>query len=315
MTDEVQDSPAAPSNPSALMYGRIAGIFVGECQKFLREVLSAGKLSGNEKVKDEFLGEFLSIADRFSAQTTKKLATFLKKNSKLGDVRDTPEATLERLIRGRAFEASDSLLIDFVVTCKSGGLGSVIRLGDLSNSRVLEVAQSSARETDPDDAPSRPASGSDTRGAAVVRVFDYTNALDALAHDFLDYAGSKLLGPEADFNLLNEFTENSRHSIQGHVTEVHAYLDGFEAVRKKKWDEMQAAENEAIRSVALQGSQSKARSSNGAASLIFGLLLEFPVFLVVSNGISNTYVLGTSVGIALIGIILIFRGIVKLTGD
>ncbi len=313
MTDEVQDSPSAPSNASPSVYGRIAGIFVGECQKFLREVLSTGKLSGNEKVTDDFLGEFLSSADRFSVQASKKLATFLKQSSSLGDVRDTPESTLERLIRGRAFEAIDAILIEFVFTCKSGGLSSVIRLNDLSNSRVREAAQSGVRETD--DAPTRSTSGSNTRGAAAVLAFDYTNALDALAHDFLDYAGSKLLGPEADFNLLNEFTENSRHSIQGHVTEVQAYMDGFEAVRKKKWDEMQAAENEAIRSVALQGAQSKVRNSNGATSLIFGLLLETPIFLVVSNGISTTYVLGTALGIGLIGIVLIFRGIVKLTGD
>lgn len=312
--NEVSSTPEAKTNPS-VGYGSMAGILIGESQKFLQTILAAGNSAGTTGISTDFLLKFLASADDFSTQCSQKLASLLKESSSLAEIRETPDAVLARLVRSRAFESVDSILIQFVTEAKAAGLGSNLNLGNLAESRVREAGLGEAMNASSDETEKKPRSSTPqiAKTNALVHAFCYTSGLEVLAHDFLDYGGGRLLGNEADFNMMNQFIQNVRDSIYPNLSETLAYMEGFEAVRKKKWDDMRAAESEAIRSGVLQATQTSSLKTGGFVSLLFAGLCGIPIWIVLTNGISNQYVLGVTAAFALIGVVLFFRGIIRLT--
>lgn len=292
----------------------MAGILIGECQKYLRAVVILGKNAGTTTISDDFLVKFLVRADGFSSQCCKKLAALLKKSSGQSEMRDTPDSVLVRLVRSRAFEVADSNLIEFVFATKASGVELKSRIGDLSASRVREAVGDDGKIPDAEGVEDRsqPSSPQTAKEDALVQAYNHLNGLDGLAHDFLDYGGGKLLGDQADYNLLNQFIQNVQDSIQPDLAEALAYLDSFEAVRKKKWDNLRAAETEAIRSGAFMASKSSPRKEGGVISLLLGCFCGIPLWFVFSNDIANPWVLGTVATVGFVGVILFFRGIFRL---
>lgn len=299
--NEISSSPEVKINPS-VGYGSMAGILIGESQKFLQTILAAGNSAGTTAISTDFLVKFLASADDFSTQCSQKLASLLKESSALAEIRETPDAVLARLVRSRAFESVDNILIQFVAEAKAAGLGSNLNLGNLAESRVREAGLGEATNGSLDETEKKPRSSTpqNAKTNALVQAFCYTSALEGLAHDFLDYGGGRLLGNEADFNMMNQFIQNVRDSIDPNMSEMLAYMDGFEAVRKKKWEDMRAAESEAIRSGVLQATQTTALKTGGFVSLLFAGLCGAPIWFVLTNGISNQYVLGIAAAFALV---------------
>lgn len=309
MTESDTDSPAAQATAPSQGYGGIAGILIGESQKFLHAVSSSGKRAGTKAISDDFLTEFLASADEFSTHCCHKLAALLKKSSEQSEVRDTPDSVLVRLVRSRAFEIADSNLVEFVLAAKSCGLGAKLNFGNLAKSRVREAGEmNETAEGGP-----KPSSTHNAKTDALVHAYDYISKLDGLAHDFLDYGGGKLLGGQADYNSMNAFVQTVQDSIQPDLADVLAYFESFDAVQKKKWNDLRAAENEAIRNVALQGSHSTSSKKGGFFSLLLGGLCCIPIWFVLTTGISHRWVLGTAAAIGLVGVIIFFRGLFKLT--
>ena len=292
----------------------MAGILIGECQKFLRAVVTLGKKAGTTTISDDFLVKFLVRADGFSTQCCQKLAALLKKTSGQSDIRDTPDSVLIRLVRSRAFEVADSSLVELVFAAKASGIELKSHIESLSASRVREAGQDGGKDPEADGAEDRPrpSSPQTAKEDALVQAYNHLNGLDGLAHDFLDYGGGKLLGDQADYNLLNQFVQNVQDSIQPDLAEALAYLDSFEAVRKRKWDNLRAAETEAIRSGAVMASQSATRKEGGLFSLLLGCFCGIPLWFVFANGVSNPWVLGTVATIGFVGVILFFRGVFRL---
>lgn len=136
--------------------------------------------------------------------------------------------------------------------------------------------------------------------------------IEDACQQLLDYGAAKLFGADADFEEQKRHQESIQDALRSKIGAAVALLEGFEEIKRKLWEEQRAAETATIKAVALSAFQKTTKRKSGAAWLVAGLVCLVPVGFAASFRLTNPYVIGTTTLIAGVGIVLIFRGLIKL---
>ncbi|MBM3831720.1 MAG: hypothetical protein FJ403_00290 [Verrucomicrobia bacterium] len=250
-------------------YGSMAGIIIAASERFLgwfqMSIQSSVAKGASASLPDDFLSQFLVEADAFATSCCRELATMLRETSTQAELRETSEPVLAKLIRNRCLDALDSILVGYVevlmeLRINLGGVQE--RLGD---SRVRDALAHPA-PVNLDQGEQRTASARRGRTGAVLKILEYIDAFDSLPRELLDYGGVKLFGAEADFNMQKDFVLSIQDGIQPKYQAALGSLEGFEEIKKKRWEDQRSAESAVVKEAAmnaLMAGQTK-RSSLGS---------------------------------------------------
>ena len=123
----------------------------------------------------------------------------------------------------------------------------------------------------------------------------------------MDYGSMKTFGPDVDFQLQKGYVQNVRDSLQPKMTLALNAIEGFEAVREKKWAQSRAEEDAAIKGVALAATRQVGGRKSGASSLIIAVICIAPLIAVANFGLSSPQLLIGGIVLALVGVVFLFR--------
>ncbi len=304
-------SPPTKCTPQA-GFGAIAGLTVSLTQKFLTVAHTSLSAAGTT-INEELLVGFLVNADVFASQCSEKLAALLRQNSSQPEVRETTEPVLGRLVRNRCFENLDLILIDYLAVLQQGGIDLSQRAGQLGDSRVRDTARQMMA---PGPAPAKDTLkilNAEKKGAALVKIRDYLNALEQLSHELLDYGAIKLFGGDVDFVLQKRYLQNIKEGIDEKYNLCMATVESFDVLKQKMWEDQRAAETAAITAAAMAGATSNVKRKGGAGALFIGLACIAPIGIIFTLGVKEPYAIGGAVLSGVLAIIFVFIGINRMT--
>jgi len=295
-------------------YAPIVGIIVSEMERFLEQFVNFAKMEAPASVSDEFLKKFLVAADAFSAKCSVKLANLLRESSTQTDIRGTPERVLMGLVRNRCFAGPDATLIAFVGQLKQMNLNLEQSISALSDSEVRTAAAVPKGGAAPGAATESagPASAREAKLAALFSMVEYFRHVEDACLQLLDYGAAKLYGADADFEEQERHEQNIQDVARTKIGAALALLEGFEEIKRKIWEEQRAAESATIKAVALSALQKTTKRKSGTVWMVAGLVCLAPVGFAASFQLTNPYVIGTTILLAVVGIGLILRGLTNL---
>ena len=306
--------PPATRLGAKVSYAPIVGIIVSEMERFLEQFVNFAKMEAPASVSDEFLRKFLVSADAFSAKCSVRLASLLRESSTQSDIRGTPERVLMGLVRNRCFAGPDASLIAFVGQLKQMNLNLEQSISALSDSEVrtaASVPKSSATSGAATES-GGPASAREAKMAALFSMVEYFRQVEDSGLQLLDYGAAKLYGADADFEEQKRHERNIQDVARTKIGATLVLLEGFEEIKRKIWEDQRAAETATIKAVALSALQKTTKRKSGTAWLVAGLACLAPVGIAASFQLTNPYVIGTTVLVAVVGVGLILRGLTNL---
>jgi hypothetical protein len=300
-----------------LGYGTMAGIITSALEKFLgwfqvsmKMIMQSGAAPS---LSHEFQTQFLAEADNFSSLCCREFATMIKNSSSQPEVRDTSEPVLARLIRNRCFEALDTSLLEYVEILERShiNLGQIReKLGDSKVRDSLARKASNNQGTSDADGASLVQKRKMT---AVLKILEYLEQFEKLAEELLDYGAHKLFGAEADFSMQKSFLFSIQDNIQAKYQGAMTALEGFEEVKRKRWEDQRTAETAAVKEAALTSMLYASNKKSSLGYMIAGGVCALLVWVASSSGITHPYVLIATGLVAVVGVFFFFKGIANLT--
>ena len=307
--------PQSERGTPQIAFGSMAGILTSESEKFLQTFLNSARAAKPNSIPDDLLLRFLPSADSFTVSCCDRLSSFLREVSIQGEVRGTSESVLARLARNRCFEAMDTMLAEYLDSLKQAGLDVTQTVKLLADSRVRDLSVTSGQADDPGgQQEKRKLQGSqNARALALIKIHDYFGALGSLPHDFLDYGSSKLFGGDVDFTMQQRFLRTIADSMHEKLSNAKALVEGFEAVKQRKWEQQRAVETATIKAVAMIATQSQTKRKTGFSSLVIAACCAAPIWFLLNLGMMNRYLIGLAAGFGIAALVFLFRGIFHLT--
>ena len=300
-------SPEASKVTPQLVCGTLAGILISESERFLDGVVSFLRLRADSAANQDLVA-FLTQADSFCSTCCLRIAAELKESSALADIRETSEPVLARLVRNRCFDTLDSTLGSYVDALRSLNVEVKSVVNQLSDSKVKDLLAGGASSASAASEGVRRLAQLN-KGTALLCIWDYLRLLTTLPAEVMDYGSAKTFGPDADYQMQKGYIQNVLDSLQPKMAVALNTIEGFEAVREKKWAQSRAEEDAAIKGVAFAATRQISRRKSSTSSLLIGIVCLAPLIAVATLGLDSPQMLVGGIVVALVGVIFLFRAL------